>query len=162
MKHGRGWPIAVGAILLVTVAANLAALYVADDDPSFAIEADYYQKAVHYDDQMTQELRNERLGWRLTPTIAPLARSGAVVTVRLTDAHGVPLTGVRLRVAALFNARANDVLDATLVPQRDSDYTGRLPMHHAGEWELRFEAVRGGQRFTAVRRVDVALAGTGS
>lgn len=159
MKPGQGWPLAMGAILGITVAANFAAFYVADHDPSFVIEKDYYQKAVHYDDEMAQEAHNQQLGWQLMSTVAPIVHTGAAVTVRLTDARGIPLTGVQLRVAALFNARAADVLDATLLPRPDSEYVGRLPMRHAGEWELRFEAVRGTERFTAVRRVDVAAAG---
>lgn len=159
MKRGTAWPIAIGAVLALTVAANVGVLYVADHDPSFVIEQDYYQKAVHYDDEMAQELRNRKLGWQLTPTVAPLEPTGAALTVRLTDAHGVPLTGARVRVAAVWNARAAHVLDTTLSPRPDSEYAGRLTMRHAGAWELRFEAVRGGDRFTAVRRVDVAGAG---
>lgn len=159
MTRGAGWPIAIGAILAITVAANFGVLYVADHDPSFVIEQDYYQKAVHYDDEMAQRERNQQLGWILTPSVAPLEAAGANVVVRLTDSHGVPLTGARVRVAAVFNARAADVLDTTLIPRPDGAYAGRLPMHRAGEWELRFEASRGGERFTGVRRVDVPIAG---
>lgn len=162
MKRGTGWPIAIAAILGITVVANFAVLYVAGNDPSFVVEPDYYQKAVHYDDEMAQEQRNQQLGWLLTPSVAPLRPAGADVTVRLTDARGIPLTGVHVRVAAVYNARAADVLDTTLSPRPDSEYVGHLPMRHAGEWELRFEAVRGPERFTAVRRVDVPSAAGGT
>ncbi len=157
MKSGMGWPIAMTAILATTVVANFGVLYVADHDPSFVVEKDYYQKAVHYDDEIDQELRNQKLGWTLQPTVAPIAPNGSGVNVRLSDAGGRPLGGATVRVSALFNARAGDVLDATLsaVAPGSNDYFARLPMRHAGEWELRFDATRGSDHFTAVRRVDV-------
>lgn len=156
MKRGMGWPIAIAAILGTTVAANFWVLYVANRDPSFAIEKDYYQKALRWDDEMAQEARNTALGWRLSPTLTPIAADGATLTVQLTDSAGATLDGAKVTVAALHNAHAGTVLDATLAPASSGRgaYEVHLPMHRAGEWELRFEAVRGTDRFTAVRRLD--------
>ncbi len=162
MKSGMGGPIAVATILATTVAVNFGVLYVADHDPSFVIEKDYYQKAVHYDEEIDQELRNQQLGWNLSSSVAPIGSTGSDVNVRLTDAGGRPLTGATVRVSALFNARAADVLDATLsAPPGSNDYSARLPMRYAGEWELRFEAIHGADHFTAVRRFEVPAAGGG-
>lgn len=163
MKSGIGWPIGVAVVLATTVAVNVGVLYVADHDPSFVIEKDYYQKAVHYDAEIDQELRNQQLGWKLSSTVAPIASTGSDVNVRLLDADGRPLTGATVRVSALFNARAADVLDATLsaASPGSNDYSVRLPMRHAGEWELRFEAIHGSDHFTAVQRFDVPAASGG-
>lgn len=162
MKQGAMWPVAIAAILGLTVAANFGVLYVAGHDPSFAIEKDYYTKAVNWDAQMAQERHNAELGWRLVPAVSPIDGRGALLSVRLTDAAGQPLDGATLRVSALHNARASSVLEGTLAERADREYAARLPMHRAGQWELRFEATRGGQRFTAVRRVDVAREAAGT
>lgn len=154
MKRGTAWPIAVATILAITVGANLWVMWVAGHDPSFAVEKDYYRKAVDWDSVMAQERRNQVLGWRLAPVLAPFtATEGARLTVRLADAHGAPITGAAVHVAALFNGRAADIYEATLAPVGDSSYAGRLPVHHRGAWELRFEARRGPDLFTAIARV---------
>ena len=57
MNASRLWPWAIGAVLLITVAANLALFHVAGSDPSFVIEPDYYAKAVAWDSTMAQTRR---------------------------------------------------------------------------------------------------------
>lgn len=154
MKRGAWWPIGMATILALTVGANFWVLAVANDDPSFAVEPDYYHKALHWDDEMAQQERNIVLGWRLTPTLAPFGAHGALLTVQLTDSTGAALAGATVRVSALSIARAGRVLDATLAATPGSEYAATIPVDRAGEWELRFEAVRDGQRFTAVRRLE--------
>ena len=154
MKRGAWWPIGIASVLAITVGANFWVLAVASDDPSFAVEPDYYQKALHWDDEMAQQERNASLKWQLTPALAPFGSRGAVLTVHLADSTGAALTGVKVTVAALANARANRVVDATLVAGPHDSYAVVLPISRAGEWELRFEAIRGADRFTAVRRVE--------
>ena len=63
MKPGMGWPIGVTVILGATIAVNLWVMKIANSDPSFAIEPDYYRKAVHYDSTMAQQRLNASLGW---------------------------------------------------------------------------------------------------
>jgi hypothetical protein len=55
-------------------------------------------------------------------------------------------------VNARFNARANDILRAELVERSPGTYVGPLAIGHAGEWEVRVEAVRGAERFVASTR----------
>ena len=49
MKRGGWWPIAITGVLAATVAANIWVAKIASDDPSFAIEQDYYRKAITWD-----------------------------------------------------------------------------------------------------------------
>lgn len=162
MKRGLGWPIAVTIILALTVAANIWVAVVAGDDPSFAIEPDYFHKAVTWDSTLAQARENAQLGWRLESRLAAFdARSGARLSVTLVDSAGVPIPDAIVRVSALYNARANQVFDATLaapVPSRSPEYTAQLPVTHAGEWELRFEVLRGGKKFTTTSRVEATMA----
>ena len=154
MKRGLGWPIAVMTILGATVGANIWVAVIASDDPSFAIEHDYYRKAVQWDSAMAQAKENERLGWRIEPTLAPIdAGNGSTLSVSLTDGSGAPIRDAKIDVVAFFNARADSVVRAEL---RDagSRYDARLPIGHAGAWELRFDVRRGGERFTSTARID--------
>jgi nitrogen fixation protein FixH len=158
MKKGAMWPIGVAAILAATVGANIWVMVVANGDPSFAIEKDYYRRAIDWDATMAQERHNAALGWRLTPEVGAIFADGATLVVTLTDSAGAPLRDATMRVAAAHNARAGDVLEVTLPPRAGAGYAATLPMHRPGQWELRFEVTRGGERFTAVRRVDVPAA----
>ena len=162
MKRGLGWPIAVAAILAITVGANVWVAVVAGDDPSFALEPDYYAKAIAWDSTMAQARENARLGWRLVPTLGAFDRdAGARLDVALVDAAGAPIRGAVVTVYALFNARADKIYRATLAPSSTAYalYTTRIPVEHGGEWELRFEVTQGGRRFTSTARVEAVAAG---
>ena len=161
MKRGWGWPASVAVILGVTVGLNIWVYRVANDDPSFAVEPDYYRKAVDWDSTLAQRRQNLVLGWQLSSRLdAFTSRSGALLQVTLTDAAGAPIRDATVRVAAFFNARANDIIDSALT--RDSaGYAVRLPVHHGGVWELQFDVRRGTQRFTATSRVEAVPADKG-
>ncbi len=97
MKRGTGWPIAVATILGLTIAANVWIVRVANRDPSVAVEPDYYQKALHWDDELAQRARNDSLGWRLTPALHDTSTDAAgTLDVTLEDHGGTPLSGARI------------------------------------------------------------------
>jgi hypothetical protein len=160
MKKGLGWPIGVAAILTIVVVANIWVAVIANDDPSFSIEPDYYQKAVAWDSSMAQARHNTSLNWSLTPSLGAFAAGGgAVLRVRLTDSTGAVIHDARIQVAALYNARASTIYTATLGHDGPDAYAVTLPVRHAGEWELRFDVTRGAERFTATARVEAIPAG---
>ncbi len=162
MKRGNGWPIGIVSILVATVALNVWVYRVANDDPSFAIEPDYYQKAVDWDSTIAQKRENLVLGWHLAPTLGAFSmRDGARLQVTLTDASGTAIHDATVKVAAFFNARANDVIDTTLHTD-STGYTATLPVKHGGVWELQFDVTRGTTRFTSTSRVEAVPAGPGT
>ena len=144
-------------ILGATVVGNLYVMHLARSDPSFAVEADYYARAVHWDDELAQRRRNEALGWQLAPSLARVAGDSTFLRVHLADAAGRPLGGAAVAVEAFAVARSARVERATLAEAPDEApgaYAGRLRMAQPGLWELRVVATRDGARFTAVRRVE--------
>jgi nitrogen fixation protein FixH len=154
MKRGAWWPIGIATILGATVAGNVWLAVVAGSDPSFSIEPNYYQKAIAWDSTMAQARENQRLGWRLEPRLAAVAPNGeSRLDVMLVDSAGAPIRDATVRVAAFFNARASHVVQATLAHDT-TDYSARLPIAYAGEWELRFDVRRGREHFTNTRRIE--------
>lgn len=163
MKTGMGWPIGVATILAATVAANIVVLRIANDDPSFAVEPDYYRKAVHFDSTMAQERQNLSLGWGFDAAFDSIGTSGQTrVAVRLRDASQSPLPGARVALMARFNARANDTLTAIMREEAPGTYVTTLPITHAGQWEVRVDATHGSQRFSTSARVTAVHATTAS
>jgi nitrogen fixation protein FixH len=156
MKKGMGWPIGIAAILLATVASNLAVIFLTKDDPSFAVEPDYYRKAVAWDSTAALRARSTALGWRVDAHTTAVA-DGTVLALDVLDAQGAPVTGATVQGELLHVARAADV-QVVAFTSADAGYAARVAMPRAGVWELRLRAVRGSDTFVETLRVETALA----
>jgi nitrogen fixation protein FixH len=157
MKRGTAWPLAVTTILGLTVAANIWLIRVANGDPSFAIEENYYQRGVQWDDELAQRAHNRALGWRLVATMSPIRQGGgALLQIALTDSAVAPIAGASVVVKAVHIARAGNPMEVTLSSRVPGEYEARMPIERAGLWELRIDVHRGADRFTATERLDVS------
>jgi nitrogen fixation protein FixH len=155
VKRGAWWPIAITTVLATTVAANLWVMRIANDDPSFAIEPDYYKKAIAWDSTLAQARENVLLGWRLSPELGIVAATGKTrISATLTDSLGTPISGAVVKVAALPVARANEVHEVTLAAAGAGEYAAQLDARRQGQWELRFDVRAGSTHFTEVARVE--------
>lgn len=152
------WLMPVGLLTALTL-GELYMVYTAVDDPAFAVEKDYYKKAVHWDSHMKQVAENRRLGWKLALETLPAKNGHVQVVVRIKDEHGHPVRGANVHVETFFNARASQILTADLPDTGDGSYASALPIRHRGLWEFRFTATQGRVRFTDVVRQDVGLGG---
>jgi hypothetical protein len=155
----RLWAWAPAALLggLLTGLATMATLAIRD--PSFALEPDYYAKAVAYDQEIAQRGQNAELGWALSTTLGAAARERPTpLSVKLRAPDGSPVVGAQIAVSALRNAGASVVLEAGLVEQSPGDYRGALRFGRGGIWELRYEVSRGTARFTSSQRHELAEA----
>jgi nitrogen fixation protein FixH len=141
------------------VAANLVMMRIANSDPSFSVEPDYYKKAVFYDSTMAQTRRNLDLGWSVHP-FADSIVSGQPTRLRvvLRDEQALPVLGAAVQATVLFNARANDLTTATLTDEGAGVYTATVPINTPGEWEVRVNATRDTSHFTASTRLTVVRA----
>jgi nitrogen fixation protein FixH len=150
------WPAGLVALLVAGVAANIVFMLVATRDPSFAVERDYYGKAIRWEEAMAQAERNSILGWSVTPRLAPIPGAGGLVRLEasVTDAAGVSLADAVVRVEAFHGARAAEVMEAEL-GREGGRHVATLPMARPGLWELRFRVERGNQAFTQVLTREV-------
>jgi hypothetical protein len=147
IKNGALWPVAIAGVLGVTIVAN-AFILVEANGGHVAIESDYYGKAVRWDSTMAQNGRNVELGWRLTASLDPSGRLAA----RLENSDGAPIEGAALSVEGFPIAFDDGSFAANLEPASASGYVGSVRLAHGGLHELRFEARKNGERFTATLR----------
>jgi nitrogen fixation protein FixH len=159
MNAARLWPLAIVGVLAITVVANAVLFYEAGDREAAAVEPDYYRKAVAWDSTLAQRERDAALGWRLEADFGAPGRDGTPLTVRLTDARGTALADAAITVEAIHNAEGSRRLHAVLRPAPGDAYVTLLPLAHRGLWELRFEVVRHGERFTATFRREAGRTG---
>lgn len=152
---GWWWPWFVVALLAATAGGQGVMLYAATHDPTFAIEPDYYQKAVDFDSTMQMERGNLALGWIATARGAA-SHDSIVVHVTLADRAGAPVAGARVAGVAIHNLDGGTHLPATFVELGGGAYEARIATPRRGLWELRLDATRAGERFTPTLRMDVA------
>lgn len=157
MSRGWYWPWIVVVLLLLAIGANGILLLKATTDPSFAVEPDYYRKALDWNQTQAQARLNSELGWTAEVAVEPVPSvPGRVhVRTRVTDRNGLPLDGALITLEVFHNARSRDRIAASLTPQADGVYVAELPMRRDGVWEFRLRAVRGKDVFTAVLDQDV-------
>ena len=146
-KKGWYWPWLIVGFFVVTVVSNLVVVWIAANDPSFAVEPDYYQKALDWDQKREQDRVNADLGWSIELEVAREKRPDGTVDVvaRLLDAEGVTIPDARISLEAFHNARASYVLEAEL-REKEGTYNTTMPLRRPGLWEFRFVASRGGAR----------------
>lgn len=161
MKAGMGWPIGIIAILGASVAANMVMMRIANNDPSFAVEPDYYRKAVFYDSTMAQTHRNLDLGWDVQTSADSIVQGKPTrLRVVLRDERARPVLGAVVQATVLFNARANDLTTATLTDEGTGVYSATLPINAPGVWEVRVNATRDTSHFTSSTRLTAVRSAT--
>lgn len=144
------WPFVIAGALALHVVASLVVVYVATSNPSYAVEEDYYQKALQWDARRAQDRVNADLGWALEARARPpMSRGGdPTLEVRLADSAGAPVEDAAVALEAFHNARSDDIIRTRLEAVGGGLYRAAVPMRRNGRWELRFTVERGGEHFT--------------
>lgn len=159
LSSGRWWAWAPALILGGLLGAQLIVLSQVLHDPGFAIERDYYQKAVDWDSARAREQKSRELGWRAKCGVTPPSASkGAVFHLELEDARGGPVGGARVHVSAFHNARAGRFVELSLREVQPGVYEAELPPGKSGAWEFRISAARHAEVFEQTVRLDRSLA----
>ncbi len=162
-KAGKSWWmwVPVGLLLASTVGVGSLAM-IAIRDPNFALESDYYDKALHWDRTQAQAADNRRLGYRVevASRITADAQGNATLSVRIVDASGSAASGAIVRGTAFANAFASEVRTLDLQPAGPGIYSTPLNAQHFGLWEFRLVVKSGSDQVTSTLRSDV-LRGAG-
>ena len=159
MKKGMGWPIGVVVILLSTVLTNIGVIVFTGDDPSFAIEPDYYQKAVDWASTEALGTRSDALAWRAEARVIAGADGSSRLSIVLRDATGSVVRNARVSGALLHIARANDVQQVRFAVTDSGTYEAGVTMARTGLWELRLAADRQAEQFRQTLRIDTDRTG---
>ncbi|GIK20240.1 MAG: hypothetical protein DYG93_04850 [Leptolyngbya sp. PLA2] len=152
------WPGMVVALISISLCFAGVTAFVALTDPSFAVEPDYYDKALRWDERRAQASRNEELGWRIEVEVSASPDPLGNREVRLTalDADGRPIEGAAASVEMFHHARSSQRIVATLTESAPGVLVGPAPIARAGAWEVRYEVRRAGEAFIGSAEVRVA------
>jgi nitrogen fixation protein FixH len=150
------WPLAVVAVLAITVGANAWLLWESRDPNGAVIEPDYYRKAVAWDSLAARQARSDGLGWRVDAALGASDGRRAHVRVTIADSLGAPVAGATVELEAVHNLDGAHHVLAALPESAPGAYEADAALDRHGMWELRLTARRGDDVFLARVRRDAA------
>jgi nitrogen fixation protein FixH len=154
LRKDRIWPTIIVVLLGGNLALGAVLIRVANADPHFAVEPDYYRRAVQWDSTRAQAARNVALGWTWTPSLGAVRGDSVPMMLAIAGADGVPVDSALVTLEARAVAHANDAITDTLVAQGGGWYGAALPIRRTGLWEFRVRALRGDATATTELRLE--------
>jgi hypothetical protein len=149
----------VPVLLLGSMFVGLGSMaYVAVNDPGFALEPNYYDKAVHWDRSQAEAAASRELGLKLTLSRPlRLSESGKLeLELAVTDKSGVSYGGAEVKVEAFAVARASRLHDVTLRELAPGRYAAEIDSKTLGLWELRVSIKKDRDQYREVLRHDAS------
>ncbi len=154
IPESRRWPIIIVTVLVAQMGFGVWMARLAGSDPHYAVEPDYYARAVNWDSTMAQSRRDRALGWGAAATLTRGGGRSASLQIALVDSLGAALEVDTVQVEALAVAHASIIDRLTLAPTGLA-YSATIADAGAGLWEVRVRAVRGADVFTAKLRTEL-------
>ncbi len=154
MKFPAGvrWPLIVTGILLTSFAVCTVTVIASLSDRSYAVESDYYERAVRWDESARERDASALLGWTSAASITTGGSDGELNLV-LHDQGGVPITGATVEAEVFHHARRGEALLLTLGERAPGRYAADLSSAPAGVWRVRVRAVLGGSVYVSSRDI---------
>ncbi len=149
MNKAMIWPCAVVGLLSLNFVVVGITLYHAGSNTTMVPEPRYYERAVHFDEQIALRAESAKLGWTATAEITPGPGGTPTLRVRVLDRKGAPVSGAAVRADVIPNLRpgAREALNFLENPTGPGDYLTPLASTTQGLWTVRLEARRGGDVF---------------
>lgn len=157
-NHALPWAFLIVGLLSLQVGLCMWGVYCAVGNGGAAVESDYYNKALHWDNHLAMQEASKRLGWQTVLTIGATTTSNGsralILDMRDNTKNVVPNADVE--VTYFHHAHPLDLQIATLRATADGTYVASVPLSHHGIWEFRITAKRGAATFieTIVRDVE--------
>lgn len=151
------WPLCIVLFLLGGMASAFRVVIASRTDGGVAVVENYYDKALHWDEEATARAASAALRWQAQIVIEALPGAEQHrVQVVLRDAEGRPVEGLQVHLQAQRPFQAEPAVDAVLAPTGEAGvYAHAAPRWALGLWDLDLVATRGAERFQLAQRVEV-------
>jgi hypothetical protein len=154
------WSSIIVGLLLLQVGLCAVGVIAATRSKAVAVEADYYNKALHWDQEKALLRASQELGWGVTLTIGDVATTNGsrALMLKLADPQGKPIEDATVEVAYFHHARPGELRRASLAGMGEGGgglYASSVPLDRAGKWEFRLTIHRGGQAFIETLQQDL-------
>ena len=124
----------------VIIAVNGVFVYLALDTwPGLSTEQ-AYEEGRAYNQTLADADAQNALGWRSRAAIGAPTPKGRVLTVRMSDAHGAPIVGLKVHVVLRRPVGDGVIVDATLGEEQPGVYGALVRLPALGRWQLALTA----------------------
>jgi len=133
------WTSIIVGMLLLQVVLCAIGVTAALRGKGVMVEADYYNKALHWDDQAALVRASNELGWKTELSVGATATTGGdrALLLRLVDKAGAPIENAMVSVAFFHHARPLELRQAELKSAGGGLYVSSVPLDRKGIWEFR-------------------------
>jgi nitrogen fixation protein FixH len=133
------WTGVIVGLLLLQLALCAVGIAAALRGKGVAVEADYYNKALHWDDQAALIRASAELGWKTDLSVGSTATTTGqrALLLKLTDKAGAPLDNAAVAVTFFHHARPMELHQAELKATGGGLYASSVPLDRRGIWEFR-------------------------
>ncbi|TNE46737.1 MAG: hypothetical protein EP343_22440, partial [Deltaproteobacteria bacterium] len=131
-RKGKIWPWLLVSLLSFGCGMNIYMVIVAVNDPSFAIEKNYYKKALNWDQTMAQRSMNAKLKWRIELKTEPLLvdkKARLRLHAKVLDRSGKLIPGAHVSAEVFHNARSNQRARLDLTRRSTNVHQGEVAFH---------------------------------
>jgi len=137
------WTLAITGMLVFGILLSVGGAVIAVHGMPM-VEEDYYNKAIHWDDQLDKARASAALGWSADISVGHDATTTGerALILRLTDKSGAPIEAATVNVAFFHRADPLNLHQAQLVSTGNGIYAASVPLNRAGIWEFRLSASR--------------------
>jgi nitrogen fixation protein FixH len=155
------WPIYLGGLLVMSIVACGALVWVATRPDSPRPIKGYYEAARAWDVDEAIEEASRQLGWtvryELPGDVPHYPGMPRPVDVRVADRDGKPVSGLAGRLLAVrpSDTRLNQSGELTELPQEAGSYRTLVRLDEPGAWELRIDTKQQALRFVHTARVTI-------
>jgi nitrogen fixation protein FixH len=139
------WPLFLAGLFSINVFMVATTIYKSVTDETFAVEPDYYAKAMAWDDTRAATHTAEESG-----LIVNAAATPEQILVVLSDESG-PVTGASVEAEYFHRARAADRRSVALAETAPGAYAAPAEVTRVGLYDLRL-TIAAGDRVTACTR----------
>lgn len=144
------------ALLSLNIIVVTITVIFATSDPSAAVEPDYYNKALAWDEDRADRRDPAEDGYDLAIQLVPAGdriSSGQVVVA--LNHIGQPVEHAQMEAEIFHYARSGDRQNITLAEHAPGVYAADADLRRNGNWEVRLRMQADGQRYLFTRAAEM-------
>lgn len=156
-KKAYFFPALIIGLLVMQIGLCFIGVYMATRSDANVVEHDYYDKALHWDQQVAAEQASAALGWQAEINISamPDMQANRTFVLSLKDRAGAPIADAKIRMIYFHHAHARQVETVELRDQGAGFYSAVLPIARPGIWEFRMVAEYGKEKWMKKQQVTL-------
>ena len=133
------------SLLGIQICIGVAAIYLANSDPTVAIIPNYYEAATNWDATRRARQQYFQNGWNLETEVSAISNTNRTVTLSIHGPGGIAIEELRIRAKAFHHAHGDKIDTFAFEECGSGVYQGSTKLTQAGLWqlELRFEGDSG-------------------